>query len=207
MENSQIICPRRRRASSGFKEFAAKGCYSVIFIVLALMAVRPLMVKHMVSRADAYSAFGMQEDCKRECNKALLLDSDNSEAWCRLARIYRTEGDRDMAYAAYINAARASLKNKPAHFELGMMYIQDNLHGQAIPYFDQVRKLGQDRPEHLAKGGFPYHKASLDMLAVCYEKAGDIVKAEVTLEEIRVFYPNYARADTRLAELKARQKK
>jgi len=207
MENGHLICPGRRTVSNGFKEFAAKGCYSVIFIVLALMAIRPLMVNHMISRADAYSAYGMYPDCKRECNKALLIDSDNSEAWCRLARIYRTEGDRDMAYVAYLNATRSDAKNKPAHFELGVMYAHDKLYREAIPYFDQVRKLGQDKPEYVQKGGFQYHKATLDMLATCYEKAGDVAKAEYTLEEIRVFYPNYAKADTRLAELKERQRK
>ena len=40
---------------------------------------------------------------------------------------------------------------------------------------------------------------------MCYEKAGDIAKAEFTLEEIRVFYPDYAKPDTRLDELKQRQ--
>jgi len=206
MENGQVICPRRRTVSNNCKELAAKGSYSIIFIVLALIVIRPLMVDQMISRADAYSAYGMFQDSKRQCNKALLLDSDNSEAWCRLARIYRTEGDRDMAYGAYLKATQADATNKPAHFELGVMYAQDNLHQEAIPCLDEVRKLGPDKPEHLQRGGFPYHKTALDMLALCYEKAGDIAKAEFTLEEIRVFYPDYAKADTRLAELKERQK-
>jgi len=207
MENGQVICSRRKVLSSSYRELAAKGSYSVIFIVLALIVLRPVMVDHMISRADAYSAYGMHQDSKRECNKALLLDSDNSEAWCRLARIHRTEGDRDMAYGAYLNATQADATNKPAHFELGMMYAQDHLYREAIPYFDQVRKLGPDKPQDIRRGGFPYHKASLDTLALCYEKAGDIAKAEFTLEEIRVFYPDYAKTDTRLADLKQRQEK
>jgi len=207
MENGQIICPRHRAVSSGSKEFAAKGCYSVIFVVLAVIAIRPLMVNQMISRADAYSAFDMSQECKRECNKAQLIDSDNSQAWCRMARIYRAEGDRDMAYAAFTKATESDPTNKPAHFEVGMMYVNDKRYQEAIPYFDQVRKLGQDKPEYLTKGGFHYHRASLDMLAMCYEKAGNITKAEVTLEEIRVFYPNYAQVDPRLTELKERQKR
>lgn len=205
MENGQVICSRRKTLSNGYKELAAKGSYSVIFIVLALIALRPVMVDQMISRADAYSAYGMQEDSKRQCNKALLLDSDNSEAWCRLARIYLAEGNRDMAYGAYLSATRADAANKPAHYELGMMYAQDHLYKEAIPYLDQVRKLGPDKPGSIQRGGFPYHKTALDMLALCYEKAGDIAKAEFTLEEIRVFYPDYAKPDTRLDELKQRQ--
>jgi tetratricopeptide (TPR) repeat protein len=207
MENGQIICPRRRTIPNSYKELAAKGSYSVIFIVVALVVIRPLMVRQMISRADAYSAYGMYQDCQRECNKALLLDSDNSEAWCRLARIYRMDGDRDMAYGAYLKSTQADAMNVPANFELGVMYAQDNLYQQAIPCFDQVRKLGPDKPKYLQRGGFQYHKAAMGMLAICYEKAGDIAKAEFTLEEIRVFYPDYAKADMRLAELKERQKK
>jgi tetratricopeptide (TPR) repeat protein len=204
MENGQLICPRQKTRSNGCREFAAKGSYSVIFIVLALIVLRPIMVRHMLSRAEAYSAYGMRQDCRRECNKALLLDGDNSEAWCRLARLHRDEGDREMAYGAYLNAAQTDATNKPAHFELAMMYVQDHLYKEAIPCFDQVRKLGPDKPAALQRGGFPYHKSALDMLAMCYEKIGDITKAEFTLEEIRVFYPDYAEPDTRLAELKQR---
>jgi tetratricopeptide (TPR) repeat protein len=207
METSELIRPRRKTLPSSYKEFAAKGSYSVIFLVLAMIVLRPLMVDQMISRADAYSAYGMYEDSKRQCNKALLLDNGNSEAWCRLARIYHVEGDRDMAYAAYLRSVQADATNKPAHFELATMYLQDNLHREAIPYFDQLRKLGPDKPQDLQRGRFPYHKASLDMLALCYEKVDNIAKAEFTLEEIRVFYPDYAKADTRLAELKERQKK
>lgn len=207
MENGQVICSRRKTLPNGFGELAARGSYSVIFIVLTLIVLRPVMVSHMISRADAYSAYGMQQDSKRECNKALLLDSDNSEAWCRLARLYQAEGNRDMAYGAYLNAAQADARNKPAQFELGMMYVHDHLYREAIPCFDQVRKLGPDKPGDVKRGGFPYHKASLDTLAICYEKAGDLTKAEFTLEEIRVFYPDYAQTDTRLSDLKQRHEK
>jgi len=207
MENGQVICPRRKPRSNGCREFAAKGSYSIIFIVLALIALRPIMVDQMISRADAYSAYGLQEDSKRQCSKALLLDSDNSEAWCRMARLYIAEGNRDMAYGAYLQATQTDATNKPAHHELGMMYAQDHLYKEAIPYFDQVRKLGPDKPGTIQRGGFPYHKTSLDMLAMCYEKAGNIAKAEFTLEEIRVFYPDYAKPDMRLDELKQRLEK
>jgi tetratricopeptide (TPR) repeat protein len=206
MENGQVVLPRRRTRTGDYRELATRGSYTVIFVMLGLLALRPLMVDQMVSRAEAYSAFGMLEQSRRQCNKALLLDSDNSRAWYQLARIHRAQNRRESAYVAYQRAAQADAANKPAHFELGLMYADDDLYQQAIPYFDQVRKLGPDDPQHLHQGGFAYHKASLDMLALCYEKAGDITKAEFTLEEIRVCYPNYASEDTRLAELKQRHK-
>jgi tetratricopeptide (TPR) repeat protein len=207
MRSGEIICPRHRPWADHYKDLTQKGSYSIIFVVLALIALRPVMVNHIVSRAEAYSAFGLHQESKRQCNKALLLDNDNSRAWCQLARIYRTEGNREMAYGAYLKATQADAANKPAQFELGVMYVQDDLYREAIPCFDQVRKLGPDKPGHLQRGGFPYHKASLDTLAMCYEKAGDIAKAEFTLEEIQVFYPGYAKADVRLTALKRRHSK
>jgi len=206
MENGQIICPRRRGRLKEYRELVAKGSCTTIFIVLALIVLRPVMVDQMLSRAEAYSAFGFDDESKRECDKALLLDSDNSRAWCQLARIYKTRGDSDAALGAYQKSAETDATNKPAQFELGVMYTRDGLYQQAIPCFEQVRKLGPDKPETLQKGGFPYHKAALDMLAMCYEKTGNITKAEFTLAEIRVFYPNYAKTDTRLDELKERNK-
>ena len=206
MEYGQIISPRRRGRSKEYRDLAAKGSCTTIFIVLAMIALRPVMVDQMLSRAEAYSAFDCDDESKRQCDKVLLLDSDNSRAWCQLARIYKTRGDSDAALGAYQKSAEADAMNKPAQFELGVMYTHDGLYQQAIPCFEQVRKLGADKPEVLRKGGFPYHKAALDMLAMCYEKTGNITKAEFTLEEIRVFYPNYTKPDMRLDELKERNK-
>jgi len=206
MEDGQIICPRRRGQWKEYRELAAKGSCTTIFIVLALVALRPIMVNQMLNRAEAYSAFGLDGESKRQCDKALLLDSDNSRAWCQLARIHKTRGDNDAAMGAYQKSTESDAANKAAQFELGVMYTHDGLHQQAISCFEQVRKLGPDKPEALQKGGFPYHKAALDMLAMCYEKTGNVAKAEFTLEEIRVFYPDYVKTDTRLDELKGRNK-
>lgn len=207
MENGHIIRPRRQAPLADYRELATNGSYSVIVVVLALIALRPVMVRHVLSRADAYSAFNLHDETRRQCSKVLLLDNDNSQAWCQLARLSMAKGEREMARAAYLKAVRHDPTNKPAHFELAMLYVDDDLYREAIPYFDQVRKLGPDKPEHIRRGGFPYHKSSLDMLATCYEKVGDIAKAEFTLEEIQVFYPNYAQADMRLSELKERHRR
>jgi tetratricopeptide (TPR) repeat protein len=202
MENGEIIRPKPRIRLGEYRELAAKGSYSLLIVILGLVLLRPVMVKHILSRADAYSAFGYYEDSKRQCNKALLLDNDSSEAWCRLARIYRAEGSREMAFGAYQRATDADARNKPAHFELAAMYVQDEDYHKAIPYLEQIRKLGPDTPEHLRRGGFPYHKASLNLLTTCYEKTGDVSKTELTLEERRAFYPNDVNFDAHLALLK-----
>ena len=43
----------------------------------------------------------------------------------------------------------------------------------------------------LEKMALSYHKSSLDMLLLCYEKVDDSAKAEFTREEMRVFYPHH----------------
>jgi len=204
MLNGQIILPKRRGRKRDYREIAIKGSWSVIFVILALIAMRPLMVSQILSRAEAYADFGLNEDCRRQCNKALLLDGDNSRAWHQLARIYKAQGNREMAYEAYHRATEADAANGPAHFELGLMYVQDEQHQQAIPYFERVRTLGPDKTKQDRKDEFVCHKAALDMLALCYEKVGHATKAEFTLEEIRVFYPAYTGAEARLAQLKER---
>jgi tetratricopeptide (TPR) repeat protein len=202
MENGEIIRPRSRVRLGDYRELATRGLSSLLIVLLGLFILRPVMIKHILSRADVYSAAGLGQDSKRQCNKALLLDNDSSEAWCRLARLYKAENSREMAFGAYQRATQADAQNKPAHFELAMMYIQDDDYRHAIPYLEQVRKLGPDGPEYIRRGGFPYHKASLELLTTCYEETGDVSKTELTLEERRAFYPNDADTDARLASLK-----
>lgn len=202
MEDHVIVYRKRSEHWREYKELAAKSCSSVIIIVLALVLLRPVMVGQIVSRAEAYSTLGRLDESRRQCDKALLIDSESSQAWCQLARIHKANGDREMAYEAYGKAAQADGMNKPAHYELGMMYVEDERHLSAIPYFEQIRTFGQEKSKDGRPGATPYHKLALDMLALCYEKAGEPAKAEFTLEEIRVFYPGQCNADARLAQLK-----
>ncbi len=190
MQGGRIIYTKKRGLSQGQKELAARGSYSIILVVLALFLIRPLIVSQILSRAEAYSAFGMFDESKRQCNKALLIDGNNGQAWCQLGHIHRAEGDLDMARAAYQKATEADPANKPANYELALLYIQDGRYEDAIRYFEQVRALGPDEGQRLQHDGFSYHKSALKTLIACYEKVGDRVKAQFTREEMRVFYPD-----------------
>ena len=205
MEDHVIVYRKHSKHWQEYKELAAKSCGSVIIIVLALVLLRPVMVGQIVSRAEAYSTLGLLDESRRQCDKALLIDSESSQAWCQLARIHKAKGGREMAYGAYCKAAQADGANKPAHYELGMMYVEDDQHQSAIPYFEQIRSSGPQKSKDGRPGAAPYHKLALDMLALCYEKAGEPTKAEFTLEEIRVFYPGQCNADARLVQLKEGQ--
>jgi tetratricopeptide (TPR) repeat protein len=202
MADVLIVCPRRRSFGPEHKELAANASCSIIIIVVSLILLRPLMVRHILARAEAYSALGQSEEAQRQCEKALLIDSEDSAAWCQQARLDKAAGDRQAAYTAYQRAVQADSANKAAHLELGMMYVDDGSYQAAIPYLEQVRKLGPEKKKGLPSATPMYHRDALNMLALCYEKVGNPIKMEYTLEEMRVFYPGYGNADTRLAQLK-----
>ncbi len=189
MEDRLIRSRQRRERRQECKELAARSCYSIIVVIAALVVLRPLMVDQILSRADAYSAAGMFEESQRQCDKVLLIDDNNSRAWCQLARIYKIRGEREMAYGAYEKAVQADSENRPAHYELAMMYMDDGKHHLAIPYLERVGRLGPDRIEGGIIGQDSYHQAALHMLVLCYEKVGDPLKTEVALKEMRVLYP------------------
>lgn len=171
--------------------------------MVALVVLRPLIVDQILSRADAYSAVGKLDECQRQCDKALLIDEDSSRAWCLLARINRLQGNREIAYGDYEKAVQADSTNTSAQFELGMMYMDEGRHELAIPHFEQVRQCGPEKPADGLPGRNSYHRASLYMLVLCYEKIGDPIKTELTLKEIRVFYPDCENPEKLLLPLRA----
>jgi len=203
MEDRLILREQRRERRQQYKETAVRSCYSVLIVAVALVVLRPLIVDEILSRADAYSAVGQLDECMRQCDKAILIDDESSRAWCLLARIHKVRGNREMAYAAYERAVQADSTNTSAHFGLGMLYMDDGRHLLAIPHFEQVRKLGPDRAQGNRPGGDSYHRAALYMLVLCYEKVGDPLKTELTLKEIRGFYPECSNPDELLRPLRA----
>jgi tetratricopeptide (TPR) repeat protein len=194
MEDPLILARQRRERRQERKELAVKSCYSLIIVLGALVLLRPLMVDQILSRAEAYAAAGRAEECQRQCDKALLIDDDNSSAWCQLARLYKSMGDRTAAYAAYEKAARADATNRTAHYELALMYVEDSKHQMAIPYLEQVRRLGPERGKIGVVERSSYHQDALAMLILCYRKVGDSDKTELNLKEMRVLYPGYGNA-------------
>ncbi|MCL5280840.1 MAG: hypothetical protein M1376_13140 [Planctomycetes bacterium] len=74
------------------------------------------------------------------------------------------------------------------------MYVEDGKHQMAIPYLEQVRRLGAARAKDGVLGRSSYHRDALDMLVLCYQKVGDSDKTELNLKEMRVLYPGYGHA-------------
>lgn len=194
MEDRLIASRQRRERVQEYKDAAAKSCYSLIIIVVALILLRPVMVDQILSLAGAYSSAGLLDDSMRQCDKALLIDGDSSKAWCQSARLYKIRGDREIAYSAYQRAVETDTSNRSAGFELATMYVEDGRYPLAIPYLEQVRKLGPDGATVCGPARTSYHRAALEMLILCYEKEKDAGNLELAIKEARIFYPDYSDA-------------
>jgi tetratricopeptide (TPR) repeat protein len=197
MENATAGNPMQRRKFDG-RELAAKSSCSIILIIVLLFLIRPLMVSQILSRADAYSTCGLYDESKRQCSKVLLMDGSNSTAWYLLGCVHKAQKETDQAYAAFNKATQTDPTNVRAQFELGMMYAQDNLYRQAIPCFEEVRACRGEEVRKDGHGEVPHHRAALNMLLFCYQKIGETAKAQLTQEELRVYYPDQTQstADT-----------
>lgn len=196
MEDRLIAYRQRKEQVQEYKDAAARGCYSLMIVVAALVLLRPVMIDQILGMASAYSNAGMLDDSMRQCDKALLIDGDSGDAWLLAARNYKARGDREMAYGAYQKAVEADPTNRSALLELAVMYVEDDRHQLAIPHLEQARRLGPDTASGQGRTEFSRHRASLEMLILCYEKVGDPAKLEMVLREARIFYPDYGQAQS-----------
>jgi tetratricopeptide (TPR) repeat protein len=201
MQEQQTNCNELHSHNRCHRKLTARRSFSVIFVIVAIIILKPLMVNQLLSRADAYSAFGLYHDSVRQCKKVLLFDKDNREAWNKLGCSYKSKGDINNSIETFERAVEIDQRNRVALFELGMIYALKKNYSKAIQYFEQVRKLGPETPEQRTEDMFSYHKSSLDMLAVSYERLKDYDKAIIMLKELKGFYPDYTKADKRLGRL------
>lgn len=202
MEDCLAAYHQREELTHEYRNVTAMSCYSLIAIIGALLLLRPLMVNQILSRADASSNVGLLDESRRLSDKALLVGGENSDAWYQLAQIHMVQGNREMAYGMYEKAARTDPSHRKAHFELGIMHVEDGRYKSAIPYLEQVRRLGPDRALGYRTAGASYHQTALEMLVLCHEKEGDPRQLELVLKELRIFYPGQGGADSHAARLR-----
>jgi|GEM_PF-461299 len=195
MEDRFIARRRHRERVQQHKEIAAKTCYSLMLIVVGLVLLRPVMVNQILGHASAYADAGLLDESLRQCDKALLIEGDSSGAWHRLARLHKALGDREMAYCAYQRAVQTDPMNRSACLELAVMYIEDDQHQMAVPYLEQVRRLGPDKAAGYGRAPGSCHRGSLELLILCYEKLENAASLELVLKEARIFYPDYDRVE------------
>jgi tetratricopeptide (TPR) repeat protein len=201
MQEQQANCNNFYNHHQCHRKPATRRFFSVVFVIAAIILLKPLMVNQLLNRADAYSTFGLYQDSVRQCKKALLFDKDNREAWNRLGSNYKNEGDIKKSIETYEKAVQIDSQNRVALYDLGMIYALRKNYSKAVLYFEQVRKLGPETPEQQAENVLSYHKLSLDVLALSYERLQDYDRAVMILKELKTYYPDYTQADERLRRL------
>ena len=165
--------------------------FSLIFIPVCILLIRPLMAKQMLYRASAYEASNMNQESIRQYKKSLFLDGDNAEGWNGLAAVYKLTGDIEGAIHAYRKALEAEPQNRKALYSLGMRLALDKQqYEEAARYWNQVRALGPESADERKKYQFSYHNLSLDALATCYKRLNDADRAADILEELQRHYPD-----------------
>jgi tetratricopeptide (TPR) repeat protein len=165
--------------------------FSLIFIPVCILLIRPFMARQILYRASAYEASYMNQESVRQYKKALFLDRDNAEGWNGLAAVYKLAGDIEGAISAYWKALEADPQNRKALYSLGMRLASDKQqYEEAARYWNQVRELGPESADEREKYPFSYHRLSLSALATCYKRMGDIDREADILEELRRHYPD-----------------
>jgi tetratricopeptide (TPR) repeat protein len=177
---------------------------SIIFVLAILFALKPLIINHILVRAEAYASYGLYNNAARECKKVIFLDPNNIRAWNILGDSYKCQEDLDNAVYTYLNALNIDSSNRIAHFRVAMIFALEKKYNQAIPHFERVRSAGPEPIEVLATDNFSCYRSSLEMLSLCYEKTARFSRQQGVLEELARTYPDYARAAEKLQYLKQR---
>jgi tetratricopeptide (TPR) repeat protein len=170
---------------------AYRWSLSIIFVLLALFALKPLIVNRIVARAEAYSSYGLYNNAVRESKKALFLDGTNTRAWNALGSAYKSKGDVDNSVNTYLNAVNIDPANKIAHFRVAMIFALAQNYNRAIPHFEYIRFLGPEPLEKIKTESFSFYRSSLEMLVLCYERTGRPEKLQKVLEDLARTYPDY----------------
>jgi tetratricopeptide (TPR) repeat protein len=141
------------------------------------------MANQLIKRADAYYSYGFYDDAVRQYKKATLLNRTNSHAWMGLGNSLKAKKEFNKAIDAFREAVKTAPEDRAANFKLGMAFVMSKDYKSAVVYFEKVRNLGAETKEQLAISGFSYYRASLKMLAVCFEKLQEFEKAAAVREE------------------------
>ncbi len=174
---------------------------SLVFVIIALFAIKPLIADHLLARAEAYASYGLYNNAIRESQKVIFLDQTNVCAWDVLASSYKSQGDLENAINTYLTAINIDSENRIAYFKVAMLFALEESYNQAIAHFEQVRAFGPETPEMFASDPFSYYRSSLDMLALCYERTGKLDKMQRVLEELARTYPVYNKSAGKLQAL------
>jgi len=131
---------------------------------------------------------GNNEDSLIYFRKAVRLDDENPEFWYFLGKAHYIKGEKKAALRCFREALKLDSYYGEVWSDLGMIIMNENLAGRAIPYLEHAYKVTGDVP------GINY------LLAAVYLKAGIREKAlrhlslaigsdKALFNEFRIFFP------------------
>jgi tetratricopeptide (TPR) repeat protein len=165
-----------------------KRLFSLGFVLVLTLLIKPFMADQLIKRADAYYCSGLYDDAIRQYKKAILLSKADSDIWVSLGNSFEAKKEVNKAIAAFREAVKAAPEDRAANFYLGMALATSKDYHSALAYFEKVRIFGAEPKEQLLSGGFSYYRSSLRMLAVCFEKLREFEKAAEVREELKRLY-------------------
>ena len=207
MESKETECGYCHNHGSGALISPAKRLIlSAVFIVLALVALKPFLFSQICKRGGAYVAYPLYDDAVRQYKKALVLNGQSDDAWDRLGYAYKGKGDTKKAVETYRNAIKINSGNVMARFDLGMIYLINGDFDNAAGCFRYIVAMGKENEAASSLGIISYHHSSCSMLVTCYEKMGkkDLMAraARMTLK----FYPDDKKAKDELLRVEGLSK-
>ncbi|MFZ0034520.1 MAG: tetratricopeptide repeat protein [Sedimentisphaerales bacterium] len=165
---------------------ARKRIFSLGFVLVIVLLIKPFMADQLIKRADAYYTFGFYDDAIRQYKKAILLSKADSDIWINLGDCFKAKSEVGEAIAAFREAVNVAPEDRAANFNLGMALAMSKNYNSAVAYFEKVRSFGAESKEQRVFDGFSYYRSSLKMLAICLEKLHEFEKEAIVREEFKL---------------------
>lgn len=167
--------------------------FTIVFVPLCLIAMRPFIVRQIDIRGQSYIGFDNYEEAIRQYKKTNLLDRKNVIHKNWLAYSYHMVKDNENAIKTYYDVIKIDPDNKEALLNLGLILALDGKIQEAISYFEKLKQLGD--------------KNILHTLIVCYERTGQLDKAESLLAEMLNENPKDKDAQNKINEIRKKMDK
>ncbi|MGB9597874.1 MAG: tetratricopeptide repeat protein [Candidatus Poribacteria bacterium] len=167
--------------------------FTIVFVPLCLIVIRPYIVRQIDIRGQSYIGFDNYEEAIRQYKKTNLLDKKNVIHKNWLAYSYHMSNDNENAIKTYSQVIEIDPNNKEALLNLGLILALDGKIHNAIPYFERLKQLGD--------------KNILQTLFVCYERTGELDKAENLLVEMLSMNPENKNIQNKLNGIRKKMNK
>jgi tetratricopeptide (TPR) repeat protein len=180
--HTSCCCDHHSKDQTGITK---KWLFSLGFVLVLTLLIKPFIADQLIKRADAYYVSGFYDDAIRQYKKVILLSKADSDIWINLGDCFKAKSELGEAIAAFREAVKVSPEDRAANFNLGMALAKSKDYNSAIVYFEKVRSLGAESKEQLLLYGISYYRSSLKMLAICFEKLQQFEKAATAREELK----------------------